>query len=128
MNLSPSSYEIAQWLFLKCLALNYLFAFWSIYMQVIGLYGAKGIVPVKEYLQANEERAGFKPYFRIPSLFWLNSSDRSLKVLSLLGMVAAVLVLVGVVPAPLFLFMWIAYLSYTSVCPFFSHSNGISFF
>jgi lipase maturation factor 1 len=113
--MDSSSFVLAQWLFLKCLAINYFLAFGSLYWQVLGLYGSRGIIPIVQILKNIESSRDGKPYLRVPTLFWLSSTDFSLRLLALLGMAAALLVLVGVVPAPLFFFMWLAYLSYLSV-------------
>jgi len=115
MELTASSFAFSQWLFLKLLAVNYFFAFGSLLWQMKGLYGENGILPVKELLANIVSNHGKKLFFRVPTIFWWDASDRSLQTIALLGMIASVLVIIGIIPAPLFLFMWLAYLSFTSV-------------
>lgn len=115
MVMESSSYIFAQWLFLKFLALNYFFAFGSLFFQIKGLYGREGILPIRDLLRNIEKKEGRKLYFRIPTLFWWASSDETLQHLTVLGMIASILVLIGAFPAPLFLFLWLAYLSFVSV-------------
>lgn len=102
-------------LFLTCLGVNYLFAFVSLVMQVKGLYGAKGIAPIHDYLTYLHQRFGKPLYFKVPTVFWFNSSDQALIAACWLGIVASVSVILGFFIVPCLILLWLAYLSFMSV-------------
>ena len=58
-----------RWLFLRGLALVYLCAFLSLAVQVEGLVGSRGILPVQELLRLVRERTGLERYWLLPTLF-----------------------------------------------------------
>ena len=70
----PTYFESRRW-FLRSLGGIYLIAFLSLWMQVDGLIGEHGILPVADYLPAAREHFGDKALFLLPTLCWLNSSD-----------------------------------------------------
>ena len=49
---APPSYFLSHWVFLRLLGLVYLVAFVSLWVQVEGLIGSGGILPVNAYLPA----------------------------------------------------------------------------
>src|SRR5205823_5910169 len=51
-HVEPPTHFIVRWLFLRSLALIYLVAFVSLWVQIMGLVGSNGIVPGKFTLQA----------------------------------------------------------------------------
>ena len=55
---SPLRYAGVEWLFLRILAAIYFVAFASFGMQITGLIGARGILPVGRYLAAVREAFG----------------------------------------------------------------------
>ncbi|HTL58732.1 MAG TPA: lipase maturation factor family protein [Candidatus Limnocylindrales bacterium] len=110
----PKTYAFASWLFLRFLGFIYLVAFTSLAIQVRGLVGEKGILPASEFL-AGKIRAGRKRFWQVPTLCWLNSSDEFLLFLSWGGAVLAGLLIVGVAPLVLLLFLWVFYLSLFNV-------------
>ena len=100
--------------FIKLLALTYFLAFFSLYVQLPALYGSNGIQPAHVLLDWVRKRA--KNYYLIcPTLFWVSSSDRSLKIGALIGMAAALLVIVGAPAAPLLVVLWAIYLSFKTI-------------
>jgi len=70
------------------MAITYFLAFWSLWVQVLGLYGSKGILPIQKY------------------------SDFIIINGTLAGMLIALLALVGIYPAPLFFCLYLLYLQY----------------
>ena len=109
--LTPTSWFVSRDLFLKGLAVVYLFAFWSMWSQVGGLVGAQGILPIAPYLDAVAEQLGASRFLYFPTLCWLGSSDLMLHALCISGLVASLFVFAGVF-APLALaWQWLAYLS-----------------
>jgi len=87
---------LIRWLFLRLIALIYFAAFSSLAGQIIGLVGADGILPLREYLDLAQQTLGPEAYWRIPTLFWLNASDLALSLACLAGLLASTLVLIGI--------------------------------
>jgi hypothetical protein len=57
-------YRAVAWVFLRCLALIYLVAFWSFAGQIQGLSGSQGIYPIGEQLAWIGDRYGiWAPFF-----------------------------------------------------------------
>src|SRR6476469_3907238 len=90
-----STDDSVQFVFLKALALIYLIAFLSFGMQVTGLIGQRGILPVTTYLRRVAEVTGGAAWRFLPTVFWLDSSDAFLKLVCFLGIVAAGFVFAG---------------------------------
>src|SRR5207253_671912 len=75
------TYRIANALFLRLLGLCYLAAFVSLWVQVDGLIGSRGILPVKDLLEAVRAQLGGERWMLFPTLCWLNPSDALLHLL-----------------------------------------------
>ena len=106
--------------FLRCLAIVYLIAFASLGVQVTGLYGSNGILPVKlrmEFLQqqATQAHLGLERYHLVPTLCWRGSSDGFLKLQCAAGVVLAAVLLAGIAPALCLFLLWLIYLSLVTV-------------
>jgi hypothetical protein len=86
----PASMLAVRRLFLRALALVYLVAFASLGVQVQGLIGSKGILPVTELLSDVRATTGAERYWLLPTLvarahrdpevrraafFWLGESE-----------------------------------------------------
>jgi hypothetical protein len=110
--INPPDYILSQWLFCKLLALNYFIAFLSLFVQIKGLYGSKGILPIHELLNSMKGNRKRKLYLTYPTLFWWSASDRTIQLAAAGGIIVSLLVLVGFPPAPLFLLLWLLYLSF----------------
>ncbi len=100
--------------FLRTIGLVYLIAFISIWVQVDGLMGARGLIPAGELL--NSMRASFGGSLgtlalQHPTLCWLNSSDAMLHALCLFGVLASALLTFGFLPLPALIFCFASYLS-----------------
>jgi hypothetical protein len=107
---SPT-YVLIEWLFIRCLGVIYLVAFASLAVQITGLVGSQGILPVGEYLRAVYERLGALGYWQVPTLFWLNSSDTMLKLACVLGALLALLLIAGYAQRPVLILLFVLYLS-----------------
>src|ERR1700743_1614337 len=74
------SYVLMRRAFLSCLGIIYLIAFVSLWVQMSGLIGSDGIVPVQQTMEALKNEAdnahmGWSRYYRMPTLCWFNSGD-----------------------------------------------------
>jgi predicted DCC family thiol-disulfide oxidoreductase YuxK len=105
------TYFAASALFLRALGLCYLTAFVSLWVQVDGLIGARGILPVGQFLDWVRAQTGAERYWLLPTLCWISSSDAFLHVLCGGGVFAALLLVVGLAPAAGAALAWLLYLS-----------------
>jgi predicted DCC family thiol-disulfide oxidoreductase YuxK len=102
-------------LFLRLMGGVYLAAFVSLWVQVAGLVGSDGILPVRGYLSAAESQLGAARFWYLPTVLWLNASDLALHLVCAAGVVAALLAVVGVAPAGALACAWLGYLSLATV-------------
>jgi hypothetical protein len=103
---------LSAWIFSRWMAFIYLAAFWSLGVQILGLVGSHGILPVGDFLQAARQQE-LHPYWAQPTFCWFNHSDGFLLFLCWGGMLLSVLMLFGVWPAMTALGLWLFYLSLT---------------
>jgi hypothetical protein len=111
----PSSYLLAESLFLRALGLIYLCAFASLWPQIAGLIGSHGVNPAAAYLNAVRHAYGTHVYSIIPSLFWLHASDGALIALCIAGCCTSILLVVGVCTRLSAAACFILYLSVVSI-------------
>jgi hypothetical protein len=64
------TYHVASSLFSRALAFIYLVAFASFGMQVRGLIGTEGIVPLNMYLRIAESSLGSSALWKVPTIYW----------------------------------------------------------
>jgi hypothetical protein len=107
------SFCLARGIFLRSLGLVYLAAFLSLWVQVDGLIGSRGILPVSEYLAAVHRVTGTERYYLVPTLCWLDAGDGFLHGLCAAGVILSVLLIVGLAPVPVLFLLWVCYLSLT---------------
>jgi predicted DCC family thiol-disulfide oxidoreductase YuxK len=107
----PKSYRLTQQIFLRLLGVTYLIAFLSLWVQIDGLVGSHGILPIRSFLSAVQSMLGPERYRLLPTLCWLNPSDGFLHVLCGVGAAAALLVVGGVAQLPALLVTAVFYLS-----------------
>jgi uncharacterized membrane protein YphA (DoxX/SURF4 family) len=105
------SFVLSRWLFLRLLGVVYLVAFASLVIQVRGLIGEHGLLPVSEYLERASEMYGDGAWRLLPTLLWLDASDRGLLIVSAGGMVLAGLLIIDVLPLIVLPALWLLYLS-----------------
>ncbi len=112
LKLYPAPYHIVSWLFLRLLAFIYFSAFASMAVQIEGLIGSNGILPIATRLAAIQGVvAGHEKFWLFPTLFWFDASDLALNVVCFTGMVAALLVLLNVFTRSALVLCFILYLS-----------------
>jgi hypothetical protein len=107
--------------FLRALGIIYLIAFLSLWTQIIGLVGNKGILPANSTMtmlrqQVDGQRIGLDRYHLVPTLCWFDASDRFLKLQCAAGTALALLLIIGIAPAPCLFLLWLIYLSLCTVC------------
>ncbi|MCP3139847.1 lipase maturation factor family protein [Pyxidicoccus sp. QH1ED-7-1] len=112
----PSEYRLVRWAFLRLTGATFLVAFTSLGRQVLGLYGARGIRPVRERLEAlRREETGPEAWRLMPSVFWLDASDDALVRGCRAGQLLSLALLFNVAPRKSVALLWGLYLSYVSV-------------
>jgi hypothetical protein len=88
-----------RWLFLRALGLIFLSAFYSLWFQIHGLIGEQGILPAREYLQAVATAvAAPLRFWYVPTLLWIDASDRALTVVVGAGILCSLLLVANVWP------------------------------
>ena len=110
--LEPESYTLVSWVFLRLLGSIYIAAFASLAVQIVGLVGKAGILPLGSYLEGAHQGWGLAAYWRLPTLFWLNSTDTVLAVGTVLGTILGVLVVMGIWVRAALIGLFVLYLSY----------------
>ncbi|HJV65598.1 MAG TPA: lipase maturation factor family protein [Geomonas sp.] len=109
------SQQFLPWLFPRLLGVVYFSAFFSLLVQVRGLFGANGILPITGFLAALRAELEKPDYLDFPTLFWLKSSDQALVGGCLAGLILSILLIAGAPPVPLLILLWLLYLSYVAV-------------
>jgi predicted DCC family thiol-disulfide oxidoreductase YuxK len=109
----PPTYSWAQRWFLRGLGVVYLSAFLSLWVQIDGLVGANGILPVGDFLSSAHEQVGSRAFLLLPTLCWFNSSNAFLHFLCGSGVLLSLLLIVGVVPLVCVVLLFVSYLSLT---------------
>jgi lipase maturation factor 1 len=111
----PWKFAKVEWLFLRLLAVIYLIAFASLGVQITGLIGSRGILPLGGYLAAVSKALGARGYWSMPTILWLAHGDWFLKAACVAGVALAIVLLLGVVKAGwerlLLVCLYILYLS-----------------
>src|SRR6266481_5303236 len=100
-------------LFVRSLGAIYLIAFVSLWLQVDGLIGEQGILPIGQHLQLAREQLGPDAFFLFPTLCWFSSSDAFLHFLCGAGAIISVLLMAGLGPVLCLSLLFVLYLSLT---------------
>jgi hypothetical protein len=110
---------LGRWLFLRLLALCYLIAFVSLWVQLDGLTGVRGISPAGDWLRAVAQQTGPERWWLAPTLCWFNFSDGFRHLLCAAGVVGSLLLLAGVAQRLALVSLWAGYLSLATVSGLF---------
>jgi predicted DCC family thiol-disulfide oxidoreductase YuxK len=113
-------YFLTRWIFLRALGAIYLIAFVSLWTQIGGLIGHNGILPTDQFMSAVQQQCdvqgiGLERFHLLPTLCWFDSSDGFLNFQCAAGIAFAILLIVGVAPAPCLALLWLFYLSLATV-------------
>ncbi len=100
-------------LFLRLLGLCYLAAFLSLWVQIDGLVGSNGILPIGPLLDwvRTDGMPGAGRFWTLPTLAWISPGDTALHVQCAAGAGASLLLLAGLAPAWSAAAAWLFYLS-----------------
>ena len=109
----PPTYFWARRWFLRMVAVIYLIAFVSFWVQVDGLIGSDGISPVNQFLPAVRAQVGPHAYTLLPTVCWFSASDTFLHLICGGGVVLSLLLILGIAPAPCLGALFVFYLSLT---------------
>ncbi len=111
---NPPPFALTEALFLRLLGLVYLSAFASFWPQVVGLIGDHGITPAIESLDALRGAFGWKAFFYLPTVFWLNCSNAALTTSCITGCITSLLMVSGLFTRYAALVSFVLYLSLTT--------------
>jgi lipase maturation factor 1 len=107
-----SEFTLARWCFFRALALIHLFAFGSFLSQARGLVGERGILPLAPFLDLVERKIGAERWTELPMLFWITGgSDGAILTVGWLGIVFALLLMLGFFEHVCLVALWALYLS-----------------
>ncbi|OQK18424.1 hypothetical protein AU255_11585 [Methyloprofundus sedimenti] len=120
-NRYSSNSIIPGWVFLRGLALVYFSAFVSISVQIEGLIGANGLLPVNRHLTLIEQFYQQQRFWHTPTVFWINAADTMLSFICYAGMAAACLLLLNVFTRAALIVCYVLYLSIVNVGQDFTH-------
>ena len=110
----PPGYSLTAFIFLRALAVIYFIAFLSLLMQLSGLYGNEGILPIQNFLNRVTERTGAERYWLYPTLTWLSAGDWFLYILAGGGLFCSLLLFFHFAPLISAGLLWILYLSFVA--------------
>jgi hypothetical protein len=100
-------------LFLRSLGAIYLIAFVSLWLQIDGLIGEHGVLPIAGHLQLARGQLGSDAFFLFPTLCWFNSSDVFLHLLCGAGALISILLVARLAPVLSLIALFVLYLSLT---------------
>jgi hypothetical protein len=103
----------SRWLFLRLVGVIYLTAFISLAVQITGLVGEHGILPVADFLARAHDAYGAQAYRLLPTLVWWSHADAFLLLLCWSGAVCSILLIGGLAPVVTTSLLWLLYLSLT---------------
>jgi len=109
--LEPERYDLVGWAFLRLFGAIYLAAFASLGVQIEGLVGSAGILPLADYLDAAHRALGNDAYRLLPTLFRLNASDTALVAATVAGAVLGLLIILDWWTRPALIGAFALYLS-----------------
>jgi Lipase maturation factor/DCC1-like thiol-disulfide oxidoreductase len=110
--LQAERYALVSWVFLRLFGLIYVAAFASLGVQILGLIGHAGILPLGDFLVAARAALGGTAYWILPTLFWMNAGDTALIAGTVAGVVLGLLVVANKFTRPALIGLYLLYLSY----------------
>ncbi|MFL5440883.1 MAG: lipase maturation factor family protein [Myxococcales bacterium] len=116
-----------RFLWLRGLGVIFFSAFFSLAAQIQGLIGPRGILPASDLFQGVGRTPTLTALWQLPSLLWVSSSSAALTVLVWAGLVASVLLTIGVWPRGTCAICTVLFLSFVAAAQDFSsyQSDGM---
>jgi len=108
---SPREFRLARFLFPRALGLVFAIAFASLWVQIDGLVGSRGMLPIAEFLDRVRALYGAALVHELPTLCWLNASDGFLHFQCALGFLVSAAILLGFAQRVALALAWLLYLS-----------------
>src|SRR5262245_1752729 len=105
----PLQRALVRDLFVRCLGLIFLAAFLSLLVQVTLLVGEHGLLPAAPYLRS------LGRFLDAPGIFWLDTSDLTLRAAAVVGVVASLGLVFYVAPRWCLVGCWVLYLSFVGI-------------
>jgi lipase maturation factor 1 len=88
-----------RWIVLRALGLIFFSAFYSLAFQIRGLIGERGILPAGDYLhEIAHAIPGLIRFWDVPTLFWIDASDRALMAVVGVGIAASIALVANIAP------------------------------
>lgn len=113
--LDPASYSLAIGIFTRLIGVMYLVTYIPFLYQWRGLYGKNGIRPIGVFLEFIQRRFGnWWRFYYVPTLWWINSSDRAISGLIWAGIVLGAMLTMGICPPLVLFFLYLIHLSLTA--------------
>ena len=123
----PRNRFVARWIFLRALAIFYFSAFYSLLFQIEGLIGPRGVLPAQRFLVAVHGAMGSLRFWYAPTLFWFSTGERTMMVVTWLGLIASVAAFCNLWPRLSFVVCLLCFLSFVTAAQAFSsyQSDGM---
>ena len=114
---TQSTYALTRFLILRLLALVYFVAFLVLVRQFDPLLGSDGLLPAAAFLEhvRGASDSSLDAVVSLPTLFWLDCSDRTLHAAAWIGLGLSAAALLGVTNAFVQLALWAIYLSFLQI-------------
>ncbi len=111
LNEGRNSYRLISALFLRLLSVIYFIAFFSIAIQIKGLVGEQGILPLSPWLDTLLMDWGWSAFIYFPTIFWLDQSDLFLQSVAWAGCGLSILLFMNLWPRLSMSLLFLFYLS-----------------
>jgi len=123
----PRTRFVPRWIFLRSLSAFYFSAFVSLFFQIEGLIGPRGVLPAQKFLTTLQEETGPLRFWYAPTLFWLSSGEHMMMAVTWMGLIASIAAFCNLWPRLSFFLCFICFLSFVSAADAFSsyQSDGM---
>jgi hypothetical protein len=119
---------LPRWIFLRCLGVIYLSAFYSLLFQIKGMIGPNGILPAANYLRdVANYYPGLQRFWFAPTLLWFGATNHALMLITWLGLIASLAVVLNLWPRMALAICLVCFLSFVAAAQDFSsfQSDGM---
>ena len=86
----------------------------QLYNQILFAIAVQMMEAAEKYF--DQQDVGLNRFHLLPTLCWMNAGDGFLHLLCVVGAALALLLIIGIAPAPCLFLLWLVYLSLTVVC------------